>query len=479
MTADEKGVVFVTQHYPPDKGGNATRIHDIATHLGDDWKVTVLAPPPSYPPGTFERSWGRKQTDSDESVTTHRLWTWQPQTENPGMGQRLAYYLLFGLHAMVWLLWNVRRYDIVVTTTPPISTGAPGFLARFLGKSWVVDVRDRWIDASISLGYLEEGSLIERLSRRFQRLVLHTADRIAVTTPVLGEAIQQTYGASLGEKTVLVPNGVDVRRFQTGQDRIEEHQPSDKQTSEHQSKCDRARKHQSERGQTGEHHTRADRRRKRRTTNGGPPDTETGLLDVSRDGTAGADADASGDGDEVTLIYTGNLGSAQDLESVIRAMRHLPEEVSLLLVGGGDVESELRQLTDDLGLQERVEFAGVVPREDVPEFLNDASLGIAPLKSTDELAYAIPTKVYEYMASGLPTVVTGRGEIEQFVDDSGGGVHVENDPEHIARRLDELLEDDQHRRQLAERGQEYVETNYDRKAIARRFGDELRTLLKD
>jgi glycosyltransferase involved in cell wall biosynthesis len=82
------------------------------------------------------------------------------------------------------------------------------------------------------------------------------------------------------------------------------------------------------------------------------------------------------------------------------------------------------------------------------------------------------------MASGLPTLVTGRGEIDRFVDESGGGVRAENDPQRIAERLDELLADDQLRRELARNGHEHVGENYDREEIAERLGDELASLVE-
>lgn len=419
MPRNARNIVFISQHYPPDNGGNAARIHDIATHLnGEEWEATVLAPPPCYPPSEFERSWRRKQTEEVDGVTVHRLWTWQPQTEDPNTLFRLAYYILFGVHAMLWMLLNIREFDSVITTTPPISTGAPGLLAAALGKPWIVDVRDLWIDASISLGYLEAGSRLERVSRRFQRRVLQTADRITVTTESLEETLQETYGETLGMKTIILPNGVDVERFQSERE----------------------------------------------------PAAESSVTD-------GTEQDGS---ERQTIIYTGNLGSAQDLEAVIRAMPHLSTEGAVLrLVGSGDVESELRALTRELDLEDRVEFYGLVPRTDVPALLGEATIGVAPLKDTEELAYAMPTKVYEYMASGLPTLVTGRGEIEQFMTESGGGVHVANDPERIAEQLDKLLADDRHRRVLAERGHEYVEERYDRKEIARHLGEELTYLLEE
>lgn len=436
---DTDRYVFVSQHFPPDKGGNASRVHDIATHLqAQSCEVTILCPPPCYPPGEFDRTWKRKETDVTNDIKLRRLWTWQPQVEDPGMIRRLAYYLVFAIHSMFWLLWNVRQYDAVITTTPPISTGAPGLLAKTLGKPWVVDVRDLWIEASISLGYLEAGSLLERISRQFQRLVLHSADRVTVTTEALGESLVSTYGGPLSEKTIHLPNGVDTERF----------------------------------------HPEPDQRMR-------IGNATVGTTDAINTPTSNGSGETAEDrdicnGNAQTIIYTGNLGSAQDLECIIRAMTHLSHGNAVLrLVGGGDIEADLRRLTDNLGVQDRVEFVGVVPREEIPGLLEEATVGVAPLENKEELAYAMPTKVYEYMASGLPTVVTGRGEIERFVRKSGGGVCVANDPERVAERLDELLEDKQLRRRLADSGRDYVEGNYDREVIAQQLSTEMTRLVED
>ena len=57
MTGSGRCVVFVTQQYPPDKSGHATRISDTAQALARrGWEVTVLAPPACFPHGEFDRS---------------------------------------------------------------------------------------------------------------------------------------------------------------------------------------------------------------------------------------------------------------------------------------------------------------------------------------------------------------------------------------------------------------------------------------
>jgi glycosyltransferase involved in cell wall biosynthesis len=157
-------------------------------------------------------------------------------------------------------------------------------------------------------------------------------------------------------------------------------------------------------------------------------------------------------------------------------MTHLSNDAVLELVGGGDVESDLRQLVASLGLEGTVQFRGSVPRSEVPAILGTAAVGVAPLRERPELDYAVPTKVYEYMACGLPVVVTGRGEIERVVDESGGGLHAPADPEAVAARLDELLDDRARRRQMGRRGREHVRAHYDRRAVARRLGEVLADL---
>lgn len=395
MADDSPRVVVVSQHYPPDRSGNASRVSDTCAHLAEgDWDVTVLAPPPTFPHGQFPRSWTRKTTERTDGVTAHRLWAWQPASEDPGFLARMAYYVLFPLHALLWLLFNRREYDAVVTSSPPIFTGLAGLPFGLLTDTpWIVDVRDLWIDAAVGLGFIDGGGAIERASRWYEGLVLRTADRVTVTTRVLGEDLVDRYG--IDEESVRhLPNGVDTEAFR----------PTD-----------------------------ADR--------------------------------------DPTVVYAGNVGHAQDLDACVRAMSSVASpDATLRIVGDGDTRDRLERLVAEEGLGDRVEFTGLVPRETIPEILDRAMIGVAPLKRDDTLEYAVPTKAYEYMACELPVVATGVGEVEALIEESGGGLFVENDAERLAAAFDDLLSDGERRAALGDNGRAHMVERYDRGVVARELG---------
>ncbi|WP_128905526.1 glycosyltransferase family 4 protein [Halorubrum amylolyticum] len=411
MTDDSPRVVVVSQHYPPDRSGNASRVSDTCSHLAEgDWGVTVVAPPPAFPHGQFDRSWKRETTETVDGVTAHRLWSWQPASEDPGFLARMAYYLLFPLHALCWVLVHRREYDAIVTSSPPIFTGLAGLPFGLLTDTpWIVDVRDLWIDAAVGLGFIDEGGAIERASRWYEGFVLRTADRVTVTTRVLGEDLVDRYG--LDEGTVRhLPNGVDTETFR----------PSD----------------------------------------------------ADREATTDADREATTDADrEPTIVYAGNVGHAQDLAACVRAMSSVASpDATLRIIGDGDTRDQLERLVAEEGLGDRVEFVGLVPRETIPELLDGAMIGVAPLKRDDTLEYAVPTKAYEYMACELPVVATGVGEIEALIDESGGGLFVDNDADRLATAFDDLLSDAERRDALGASGRTHMVERYDRGVVARELG---------
>lgn len=391
-----KKVLIISQHFPPEKSGNASRISDMSKHLmksGTD--ITVLAPPPTFPTGTFPKKWKLSAKEQIDGVNAVRLWTWQPSSEDPGFLSRMSYYLIFPFHTSLWILFNSKKFDLIITSSPPLFTHIPGRLAKAVfKKEWIMDVRDLWIDASISLGFLKKGSIFEKLSRNFERNCLLKADKITVTTNELGD--RTSTDQKVKDKIVHLPNGVNTDRFVP--------------------------------------------------------------IDEPK---------------KIQIVYAGNIGYAQDLELVIRAVKEISKKfpIKFIIAGAGDIKERLEEVAKEENLSEIVIFPGTIQREEVVKLISESMIGVAPLKDLDTLEYAAPTKVYEYMSCGIPFLGCGRGEIKRIADESGAGIIADNDPDSISAAIINLIENPDKMAEMGVSGREYVIRNYDRGAIASKLKD--------
>lgn len=388
-----KRILIITNNFPPEKSGNASRIYDLAKNLVKlSMDVTIICPHPTIPIGNFSRIRKRRTEDEIDGIDVDRIWTWQPVNNDPSFMSRIAYYLLFPLHSIYFVLKYRDRYDLILTTSPPLFVHIPGLFAKILlDKKWVLDIRDLWIDASAALGFVRDRSLLKTLSERFERSCLKLADLITITTRKMEEKLKEKYRLQKKERFLFLPNGVDTDTFYP--------------------------------------------------------------IDVER---------------QDQIIYAGLLGHAQDLESPILSMERLKEkyDYQLKIIGDGDKREDLEKLVKAKGLEDVVKFEGLVPREKIPEFLSSSKIGIAPIKGIESLDYAVPSKIFEYMACELPYISSGIGEVQRLTEESEAGVVANNDPESFLEKLSTLIDDDERLKEMGQKGRMFVEKNYNRRKIA-------------
>jgi len=134
---------------------------------------------------------------------------------------------------------------------------------------------------------------------------------------------------------------------------------------------------------------------------------------------------------------------------LLRAMLALEESgchPQLLIVGEGPIESDLRQLCRDLGIDSSVTFAGF--RDDIPKVLD--AVDIAVLPSHFE---GMGRVLLEAMARAKPVVATSVGGIPEIVVDEQTGILVPpHDPPSLAEALERLIRDKALRLEMGERG---------------------------
>lgn len=105
------------------------------------------------------------------------------------------------------------------------------------------------------------------------------------------------------------------------------------------------------------------------------------------------------------IVYVGGLQSDRGLEKTFSAISKIKENAVLVLIGDGVLKSSLQQLVSKNGLSDSVFFYGSVNADDVLGLLYSADVGISLIeRMSGSYALALPSKVFEYLHSGLVVV---------------------------------------------------------------------------
>lgn len=166
------------------------------------------------------------------------------------------------------------------------------------------------------------------------------------------------------------------------------------------------------------------------------------------------------DDEKTTLLYVGRLGARKGLALALRAFARVDDsDVEFLIAGTGRHEERLRDLADDLGINDRVQFLGYVDDEQLPVLYSSADVFILPSRYE-----GFGLVLLEAMACGTPVIGTDAGGIPTAVRE-GVGVVVERDVSKVASRVRELLQDDQRRDTMAQRATQRREDHSWNRAI--------------
>ena len=171
-------------------------------------------------------------------------------------------------------------------------------------------------------------------------------------------------------------------------------------------------------------------------------------------------------GARYVVMYTGSLGLANSLETIIEAAALLREDPQVLFVfvGDGQRRAHLEATVREKGL-DNVMFTGSVPKQRIAELLAAADVGIATLLDIPLFRTVYPNKVFDYMACGRPTVIAIDGVIRDVIDRSRGGVFATpEDPHAIVAGIQFLRQHPDEARVMGERATGFVREHFDRRA---------------
>lgn len=161
------------------------------------------------------------------------------------------------------------------------------------------------------------------------------------------------------------------------------------------------------------------------------------------------------------MIYPGTLNQHQGLDVAIRAfavVRQTAPKVEFHIYGEGRTQSALMRLAEELGLQDSVQFHKFVPQKEIARVMANADLAVVPKRADSFGNEAFSTKVFEFMALGVPVVVSNTKIDRYYFNDSVVKFFQDGDERDLARCILLLMNDESLRAQLVKNASEFVKT---------------------
>lgn len=175
-----------------------------------------------------------------------------------------------------------------------------------------------------------------------------------------------------------------------------------------------------------------------------------------------------GDGAECVAIYAGLHGIAQGLNQIIEAARmlnDLVEKLKIVFIGDGPEKESLMEQAQGLKI---IKFLSPRPKGEIPKLLASSDVALVPLKTY--IPGAVPSKIYEGMASALPIILVAEGEATIILNEAKAGIAIcPGTINDLASALRQLVVDLNLRRKMGENGRQAATERFDRRRIVANF----------
>jgi glycosyltransferase involved in cell wall biosynthesis len=201
-------VLVLAQYFPPDIGGSATRVHNVAKGLTlNGCKVTVVAAFPHYPHGKIPTEYKWKPIKVEQMENFKVIRTFMPPIKSVGFFRRLVLVGAFAVSSLFALPF-IGKVDAVWA-----SSCCPGFIfSRVKRKPLALNVDDLTLEDLVDLELINENSRVLKIGEWIYRLFLVQADILTPISSGYFETLSKKYCVK-PNKIHLVRGGVDLSTF--------------------------------------------------------------------------------------------------------------------------------------------------------------------------------------------------------------------------------------------------------------------------
>ncbi|MDP5030896.1 glycosyltransferase family 4 protein [Paraglaciecola sp.] len=185
--------------------------------------------------------------------------------------------------------------------------------------------------------------------------------------------------------------------------------------------------------------------------------------------------------DSFVVLFAGNVGEAQDFESIVNAAMYLKEnkqKVIFSIVGDGSKFTWLKSVISAYELESYFELHGRHPVSEMPKYYKSANAALLSLKTNKIFKLTVPGKLQSYMMSKLPVLGMIDGAGASLINDSKCGYATNaSDYVNLAKNIMKMIEmSPDEMSQLGQNGYEYAVNHFSRSALVNRLSSELEHL---
>lgn len=171
--------------------------------------------------------------------------------------------------------------------------------------------------------------------------------------------------------------------------------------------------------------------------------------------------------DLFTIGYAGRLVPEKGLATLVEAGAKLKGDFRIVFIGTGEMRAALEQQAEKLQIRQHIQFVPNVPNVQMANYLSGLDVLVLPSLTRPNWKEQFGRILIEAMACGVPVVGSSSGEIPNVIGEAGL-IFPEGEVNKLAEALQKLMDDQNLRQELAQKGLQRVQENFTQAEIARR-----------
>lgn len=182
------------------------------------------------------------------------------------------------------------------------------------------------------------------------------------------------------------------------------------------------------------------------------------------------------------IMFAGNIGAAQDFETIVAAAEKLKDfpDIQLIVLGDGRMKPWVEAEVIKRNLK-NIHLLGRHAIDSMPAFFSEADVMLVTLKREEIFALTIPGKVQSYMACAKPIIACLEGEGARVITESKAGIVCQpEDAESLATAILQMYQmKPEERSILGMNARNYYENNFERDRLIKQFNGLIEEIKKD